>query len=840
MSMITIKQANLEQNVLRRGTNEIFRWAGSLCALFLIAIVTSKTTAQSSSDISIERIYAGLPAGPSSGNTDLEVGGYFNIYREGRWAPVWVDLNVRKVISEPLELIVKCLDSSNGTATTKVIIPPTVLQKTGRKSGYDLGPIAYIKPMSNTEVEVSVRTVTDQRELANREKHILGFSINHFAYVGIGDSWPGFRLPVIAEDQEKDQYKNHRGGEVQLAQCLEVGQLPDEAIGYDGFDMIVVFTAGNDKFWNDFVQPQHQKKRDAIINWVKQGGRIILTAGINSDLLNSIPEFRSILPVTISAENKKTLSSLQISWQGLDRVSRSYLLGNANKQNNNETIIVSGIAPARGTSYQILSPPPEWRQSKEIPPLVVQGSFSLGKVTLVNFDINREPFISWDSKQRSEFWEWLVVQGNTNFGRTIAFTPSVSDTHSKTQLLSMLESFEGIAVIKFSWVAIFLIFYVLLIGPFDYFFLKKVVKRLEWTWITFPVIVISVSAISYIAAYKYKGTELRLNKIDVVDIDTQNSQVFGHTWFTIFSPRIQNYTVGLEPAGPAKGDKGNEKYWVSETAAESMHHLYMSDFGSASNSRNQQLGRRGYNYYMDKNNPDQPDFAAGLENVPIQVWSTKTFAATWSSKTDPKKPLVAHTLHHPKDQPEVIIGSITSHLPVKVESGAFLLYRDRTIPLDTLLPDQERQIVSKPDNPLIPTALAQNNFRILEQNRISRASEIGPNTVDLWSALFADQLVYNQGIKGNDWARELDQSWRITKNHNNEAILVFRTPTIRGSIDNLNQDPANPTRIWFDNLPSEPGQDRVPSKIGSLRQTTLVRIFLQIPPLPIAKDKTTR
>ena len=44
---------------------------------------------------------------------------------------------------------------------------------------------------------------------------------------------------------------------------------------------------------------------------------------------------------------------------------------------------------------------------------------------------------------------------------------------------------------------------------------------MELTWITFPTIVVTVSLLAYYAAYVVKGTDLRVNKIDVVDVDLE-------------------------------------------------------------------------------------------------------------------------------------------------------------------------------------------------------------------------------------------------------------------------------------------------------------------------------
>ena len=74
-------------------------------------------------------------------------------------------------------------------------------------------------------------------------------------------------------------------------------------------------------------------------------------------------------------------------------------------------------------------------------------------------------------------------------------------------------------VVSFGWVALLIVLYILLIGPVEYFFLKRVLGRLELTWITFPIIVLTVSLAAYFTAYALKGRDLKVNKIDVVDVD---------------------------------------------------------------------------------------------------------------------------------------------------------------------------------------------------------------------------------------------------------------------------------------------------------------------------------
>src|SRR5262249_41746028 len=141
----------------------------------------------------------------------------------------------------------------------------------------------------------------------------------------------------------------------------------------------------------------------------------------------------------------------------------------------------------------------------------------------------------------------------------------------------------------------------------------------ELTWVTFPVVVLVISAVAYFTAYYVKGNDQRVNKVDLVDIDLRGKQaeVYGQSWFTIFSPRIQHYTIGVEPAadtGWAPRDKRSVVLgWRGRPDSSAM---------GFRRSRSQSLFRRTYEF--------EPD-CSGVRGVPIPVWSTKSFVASWAT-----------------------------------------------------------------------------------------------------------------------------------------------------------------------------------------------------------------
>ncbi len=158
--------------------------------------------------------------------------------------------------------------------------------------------------------------------------------------------------------------------------------------------------------------------------------------------------------------------------------------------------------------------------------------------------------------------------------------------------------------------ALFILIYILIVGPLDYILLTRVFKRPELTWITFPVVVVGLSVLVYCVAYAIKGDDLRINKIDIVEYDLHSpQQAYGTTWFTLFSPRIQDYTIGVEPSVPGWATAPPET-----AAAHPVEVAVLANPDLAERVGSSSLFRKPYAYAED---------ASGLERVPIPVWSTR-------------------------------------------------------------------------------------------------------------------------------------------------------------------------------------------------------------------------
>jgi hypothetical protein len=279
----------------------------------------------------------------------------------------------------------------------------------------------------------------------------------------------------------------------------------------------------------------------ALREWVRRGGHLVVSVG--SDWLRVRDSF-------LLAPDDPMLPALPT---GRERVSDLGAL--ESYAGATKPITRPGAPPAQVTKLEEV----EQRRGKVLIgatgtlPLVVRGSYGFGRVTVLALDVDQSPFDAWED--RALLWvkaldlrrqladDSAASPGVAAAGRL--YQNNVSDLSS--QLRKALEQFSGVTLIPFGWVAFFIFLYILLIGPGDYLFLKKVVKRMELTWITFPTIVVTVSVLAYYAAYAVKGNELRINQVEVVDVDQPSGLVRGNTFLTLFSPQNRDYDISVVP-----------------------------------------------------------------------------------------------------------------------------------------------------------------------------------------------------------------------------------------------------------------------------------------------------
>jgi hypothetical protein len=237
--------------------------------------------------------------------------------------------------------------------------------------------------------------------------------------------------------------------------------------------------------------------------------------------------------------------------------------------------------------------------------------------------------------------------------------------------------------------------------------------------------------------------------------------------------------------------------------------------------------------------------------VPIQVWSTKSFAANWSGRIDPATPVVQSDLMHPPGDPNQVIGTFVNRMPFPELRDCVAFYGDRAFPLPsggTIVKDQTVRLVlgqgttarqwlteGGPDGPA-----AQLSTLHSRGEQESSSSGRGPgrpaptdasargSALPMWGFLFYEQGLKNEtgSFPRNASLRRLDQSWRLRPENRDEVILVGRVVLPFGPAEELLGGANSPTRVWLKGLPGS-GKSR-PAIPGTARQETYVRVYLPV------------
>jgi len=125
------------------------------------------------------------------------------------------------------------------------------------------------------------------------------------------------------------------------------------------------------------------------------------------------------------------------------------------------------------------------------------------------------------------------------------------------------------------WLLLLLIIYLVVIGPLDQFWLKRI-GRPMLTWITFPCYVVLFSLLIYFIGYKLRAGESEWNELNLVDVLSagEGAELRGRTYASVYSPANQRYllesqqkfaTFRGEFAGSWAGGQSSEKITVFQT-----------------------------------------------------------------------------------------------------------------------------------------------------------------------------------------------------------------------------------------------------------------------------------
>ena len=749
------------------------RWSTAVFTS-LIAWIWAPLVCGAPSKVEVSNIRVGFDASQSAKAS--------NTFKIGTWTPVWVTLQGgTERFSGFMDVMVA---DDDGTPSAYRMAVEVGANKSERFT-------AYVRPGAR-EPEISIRlvdsngrrvggamqaTVMPQPPEALMPNENLILTLGRPQGVETMVELPGFKV----------QARSPYGGAVEEIVTARIdvqsGSIPGRWYGYDAARAIVLDT--NDR---EAMSALDALRGRSLVDWVERGGHLVVAVGANWQIVKD-----SVLaPILPGLPNGQVRVA---SLEALD----SFATGSGKQ------ITPPGSAPVMVTKLEEVKE----RGGSVLSvisnvPLVVRGAFGFGRVTLITLDVDQKPFSDWPD--RSYFWVRALDlkrpradQSATGAGMPgVRFSPYGNVSDLSSQLRAALEQFPGVKLIPFGWVAFFIFLYILLIGPGDYFFLKKVLKRMELTWITFPTIVLTVSLVAYYAAYVLKGNDLLVNKVDLVDIDQQSGIMRGNTWMSFFSPQNRDYNIRAIPQ-PLDRDASPD---TSEgPASEPVRppagtEVVMSWFsvpeeqfgGMGSSSRRFSFSGGGYAY--------QPVGAVeSLEDVRIPIWSTKCITATWFG---PAAPLVESSLE--PIGTDRLSGTITNRQSVPLED-AILAYGKQVYLLGTIKPGASVNVALSSDRQLSGHLSSKASKYISDQPWNRDNFHIDRSEL-LQAVMFHDSETRTEQSLGNGPLNGVDLSGQLVLGRPMLVARIARTGA----------------RLVLEKVPSTPKID----------QLTLVRIILPL------------
>ncbi len=386
-----------------------------------------------------------------------------------------------------------------------------------------------------------------------------------------------------------------------VARLAGPDELPADFAGYESLDLLAI--AGR--------YDVDAKTSDAVRNWVRLGGHLVVAVGgKNDDYANS--QLAKWIPVPVVGTSQlRDLSALEsyvgknvrIDLRGLRTVAAARLGP------------VDGIVDVRGIDG----------------PILVQVPFGFGKVTFVALDISAEPFPAWNAA--ADFARQITLAGQpvhaekSQFSRAKLTHTGITDI--ATQIHATQDVFPDVRRLSMWSVMGLLVLYLLIIGPLDYLIVHRVLRRPQLTWVTFPIIVAAAAAIAVWGASRTNGEKLDVNQLDLVDIDVQSNLVRARSWLTLYSPQTARYQVRVEPKslGGERAFTPVSSFMRPPLSTPLAGPVRVAWSGVPENSYSGMYRLGGFEiarppYSFAEN-------ASAIDNLPVNIWSTKELTATW-------------------------------------------------------------------------------------------------------------------------------------------------------------------------------------------------------------------
>lgn len=519
---------------------------------------------------------------------DLQFG-FVGNWKLGHLSPVRVDISgLESPVAEPLTIELQTVDGDGVNVTYRRTVSPTEFIRLESGASSFWIPIRVGRQQSAVKLRVHD---SNNRSLAERQFEADAFPT----------ALPSPQPLIIAlgstQGVEISSSSNLSGGATTFttASIKSAEDLPDTSSCYSSCDLVILTT-------NDIplLKSMRPSQWQALERWIRDGGGCLISLGPNSKDAGQLKEFASMLPGEILDFGKVTNPGPL----------ESHVIGTKDPIDAFEaTRIASGTATVDLSLLDSLNRRLPW---------LCRYAYGFGTIQVVASDLEQPAFARW--ADRNKLWRSLLSRtidlgvaektldvqvGNASF---LGYDDLVG------QLRASLDVFPSLTVVSFGQAAAIIVAMLLIIGPLDYFLSVKWLKRPDFSWY-FAGSMLVLGSVGLIALQtKLRPDEIRVNSVQLVDIDAASKLATGHFWSHVYSGKARQVDLSLQSTTP---DVDTLLDWQG---------LPGRGLGGIMSQLNTDLGMPAYTIEQDSKGHSE------FHQVGIPTSGTKCVSAAWHQK----------------------------------------------------------------------------------------------------------------------------------------------------------------------------------------------------------------
>ncbi len=451
---------------------------------------------------------------PTIGATQLQLDvGWGNRYRIGRWNPLFVTAS----------------DSRQRQTILEIYAPHDRRFAMNVRERLDIGPnpvtIPMLLPLSYMLNETTV--VLRDRDSGRRLIDPVKVSPDMF-FVGSQRGTPEPISPLqpfigLSGNPGSERLVTGQfAGTNSMIGYLDQVRLPTTPVGYDALDVLLL------------NQPDFRRLRveqqQAIVDWARSGGIVVMWAG--PEPVPTSGPLIDALPCTIGDVTMINLERGRLSDVGLpvrfEKITGRTLTRKPNRQVE-EVSIFQGFGPA-----------------------MFRSRVGLGEICVLPMETSAFQFQTVE--HAASFWR-RVLEGaievnvlKKDANNNNSFPGSQFDVRRRAAVdrtLDWLSDIPGAGSFGFSYIAIVLLAMMFIVGPIDWFVLKRL-GRQPWTWVTTSGWIGLVTVGAIYMGHVFKSGDLHYRTVSIID-EAGGARVAAVNLASIYAPRTTEYELECAP-----------------------------------------------------------------------------------------------------------------------------------------------------------------------------------------------------------------------------------------------------------------------------------------------------